>query len=130
MDSSGRLLTAALIALWSAKLLMERIPASRFPARAMILSDVGHALAQGGLLLWMLFTPEYWPFAFVVSSFCYGLSTPWFGPHRFSLLSVILTEEERHKAKPARWLAQPWLLGGVFRLSCLSTSSRSSFRSR
>ncbi|WP_187974668.1 MFS transporter [Corynebacterium poyangense] len=102
LDHSGRLLTAVLIALWAAKLIssliLDKIPASRFPARLMIASDTGRAIAQAGLVLWMILTPDLWPIAMVLSSFLYGLCAPWFGPHRFSLLSIILNDAERHKA--------------------------------
>lgn len=126
LDSSGRPLTFALIALWSAKLIsslaLDKIPTPAFPARIMVLSDFGRALAQAGLLVYLTLFPNYWGPALIVSSFLYGFFAPWFGPNRFSLLAAILTGEERRKINSllsaigdALFLAGP-LLGSALTL--------------
>lgn len=126
LDSSGRLLTFVLIALWSAKLIsslaLDKIPTPAFPARIMVLSDFGRALAQAGLLAYLVLFPSYWGPALIVSSFLYGFFAPWFGPNRFSLLAAILTGEERRKINSllsaigdALFLAGP-LLGSALTL--------------
>lgn len=126
LDSSGRLLTFVLIALWSAKLIsslaLDKIPTPAFPARIMVLSDFGRALAQAGLLVYLTLFPNYWGPALIVSSFLYGFFAPWFGPNRFSLLAAILTGEERRKINSllstigdALFLAGP-LLGSALTL--------------
>lgn len=126
LDSSGRLLTFVLIALWSAKLIsslaLDKIPTPTFPARIMVLSDFGRALAQAGLLVYLTLFPNYWGPALIVSSFLYGFFAPWFGPNRFSLLAAILSGEERRKINSllsaigdALFLAGP-LLGSALTL--------------
>lgn len=126
LDSSGRLLTFVLIALWSAKLIsslaLDKIPTPAFPAKIMVLSDFGRALAQAGLLAYLVLFPSYWGPALIVSSFLYGFFTPWFGPNRFSLLAAILTGEDRRKINSllsaigdALFLAGP-LLGSALTL--------------
>ena len=126
LDSSGRLLTFVLIALWSAKLIsslaLDKIPTPAFPARIMVLSDFGRALAQAGLLVYLTLFPNYWGPALIVSSFLYGFFAPWFGPNRSSLLAAILTGEERRKINSllsaigdALFLAGP-LLGSALTL--------------
>ena len=126
LDSSGRLLTFVLIALWSAKLIsslaLDKIPTPVFPARIMVLSDFGRALAQVGLLVYLLLFANFWGPALIISSFLYGFFAPWFGPNRFSLLASILTGEERRKINSllsaigdALFLAGP-LLGSALTL--------------
>ncbi|WP_455005973.1 MFS transporter [Corynebacterium propinquum] len=126
LDSSGRLLTFVLIALWSAKLIsslaLDKIPTPVFPARIMVLSDFGRALAQAGLLVYLVFFPNFLGPALIISSFLYGFFAPWFGPNRFSLLAAILTGEERRKINSllsaicdALFLAGP-LLGSALTL--------------
>ena len=126
LDSSGRLLTFVLIALWSAKLIsslaLDKIPTPVFPARIMVLSDFGRALAQVGLLVYLLLFANFWGPALIISSFLCGFFAPWFGPNRFSLLASILTGEERRKINSllsaigdALFLAGP-LLGSALTL--------------
>ncbi|WP_454972410.1 MFS transporter [Corynebacterium propinquum] len=88
----------------------------------MVLSDFGRALAQAGLLVYLVFFANFWGPALIISSFLYGFFAPWFGPNRFSLLAAILTGEERRKINSllsaigdALFLAGP-LLGSALTL--------------
>lgn len=101
LDSSGRALSAVLIALWLGRFLssawVQRVPAPRFPARWMVVSDGVRLAAQWLLLLWLVTVGTHQVVAFVLSSFLYGLATSFFGPARFSLLSALFSAQERAK---------------------------------
>lgn len=104
LDSSGRGLTAVLIALWAGRfissLIVRRLPPPARPATWMLASDCVRLLAQWGLVAWVVVQGDSIA-AFAVSSFTYGCASSFFAPARFGLLAQLFSNSQRTRVNGA-----------------------------